>query len=77
MRKDHIARRNTKMLWGKFQGKVIEKLPDWYVEWACVNYHKQQGIAILFKEELEYRNKYEKKKLKPNYGTRTYNNTQI
>jgi hypothetical protein len=66
MKKDHVNRRETKMPWGKFKGHTIGKLPDWYVEWACVNY-EQAGMRVIFKEELDYRNKYERKKLQPKY----------
>jgi uncharacterized protein (DUF3820 family) len=66
MNKDHVSRRMAKMPWGKFKGIFIKDLPDWYIEWASVNYH-QQGMRIWFTEELEYRNRYEKKKLEPKY----------
>jgi hypothetical protein len=64
MNKDHESRRNTKMRWGKFKGRFIKEIPDWYIEWASVNYN-QQSLKIYFMEELNYRNTYEKKNLKP------------
>ena len=54
------------MPWGKFKGVFIKELPDWYIEWACVNY-EDRGMQIWFKEELEYRNTYNGKNLKPKY----------
>jgi len=66
MNKNHIERQNTKMPWGKFKGIFIKELPDWYIEWAAVNYN-DRGMQIWFKEELEYRNKYNGKNLRPNY----------
>jgi hypothetical protein len=67
MNKDHIHRRETKMPWGKFKGQSIGSLPDWYVQWASANY-EQVGMRIVFEEELNYRNKYERKKLQPKYS---------
>lgn len=66
MNKDHLNRRSSKIPWGKFKGKFMSELPDWYVEWASVNY-QQNGLRMWFMEELEYRNKYEKKNLKPKF----------
>ena len=66
MRIDHTSRRNSKMAWGKFKGMFLKEIPDWYIEWASINY-EQQGMRQWFMEELEYRNTYEKKKLVPKY----------
>ena len=67
MKKDHVSRQNTKMPWGKFKGVFIKELPDWYIEWASVNY-LDKGMRIWFNEEMEYRNKYNGKNLRPNYN---------
>ena len=66
MNKDHVNRRMTKMAWGKYKGRTVSELPEHYIEWACVNY-MDRGQQVIFKEELEYRNTYEKKSLKPRY----------
>ena len=66
MNRDHISRQNTKMPWGKFKGIFIKELPDWYIEWASVNY-EDRGMRIWFSEEMDYRNEYQNKKLKPKY----------
>ena len=67
MNKDHVSRRNSKMAWGKFKGQFVSEVPDWYIEWASVNY-AQRSLRSWFMEELEYRNNYEKKKLSPKYA---------
>ena len=66
MNKNHVARRYTKMVWGKFKGRMLSELPDYYIEWACVNY-LDRAQQVIFKEELEYRNKYLNKQLNPKY----------
>ena len=56
MNKDHLSRQNTKMPWGKFKGIFIKELPDWYIEWASVNYEDMERIK-QYKTVSEYLNK--------------------